>query len=498
MATKRIFLFSCIFVLGCKSRSFNVPPASVAAPASTEVSNPKPPQFPDDFSAAPWGGRNQAIWKAESVFANAIGAAMNLAWKEPDIVDVFVAVPTRFEYGQYNPYGDGQINSAMGFNSAWTFKRPQLIATLKHYRNGRPSRVSVKFDRALMKGQIEIDVRFRNDASAVPTDLRVKTTRSADGDLLAEFDAIGNWNLAGKSTEERFLLSAAMSSALVRPVGQFNDWLPITFRHPVSSIERLKKTVDAKARTFPVGANVPFPESLEDPLGLKPNSEQESSFSKALNLEIQKKWPKSFNNAHYTSCNVHGDFARSWEDANARKGYPTAVGRNWTWLTNPENKLNQQEQGPFKILYTCFEPRRIAAQQQTDSACVGQPTGGNEEQHGAPSGSGWHLIGDPAETLFNSVERGPLMMGAGFAAPHERISLFPPSYEIAYGLKDVAVARWLNPGEAFLTARSQDPSRPNFHWFLFHSEEHVCTLEWVHPCVPDDLREPSFGSTSCK
>ncbi|MEY3903601.1 MAG: hypothetical protein RL189_2907 [Pseudomonadota bacterium] len=494
------FMLPIIFAgfFACKSRTYNTASSPSMDQSSKEVSRERPPQFPDGKSTEPWGGRLEAKWKAEAVFADALGDAMNIAWSEKDIADVLVAVPTKFSYGNFNPYGDGQVNTAMEFNSAWTHKRPQVVAALKHYSNNRPSRVVVRFDRALVQSQSEIELRFRNSPTVPSVDLRVKASKTSDGDLVAEFDAPGDWNMAGKGQEDRMIHSASSGSALVRPAGQFNDWFPLTFKHPVSTTERLTRSVNPQLRVFSAAAGVPFPENLADPMGLKPVGDQENSFSKALSLEIDKKWPKSFNNAHYASCNVHGNFASRWDAANAKNSFPTAVGRNWTWLTNPENSLNQPAQGPFKILYTCFEPRRVNKPPTVDSACVGQPTEGTEAQHGVPSGAGWHLIGDPAETLFNSVERVPLMMAAGFAAPHERISLNPPTGGIAYGLKDVAVARWLHPDEAFLTARSKDPTRPNFHWFLFHADEHVCTLEWVHPCVPDEASEPSFGGTSCK
>lgn len=491
-----LFLSLCLITVACKDRNFN---NSVSVTStSTLERGVVPPRFPDATSSYPWGGPDVAKWKAEAVFSNAIGAAFNAAWLEPDIADVFVSVPTHFSYGKYNPYGDGQINTAMDFSSAWTLKRPQVIAVLKHFKNQKPSKLMIRIDRALVQNQSAIEILFQETQSSQPIKFLSAASRTPEGDLQTEIEAPGIWNVFNKTQDQRYEASAALATALIRPSGQFNDWFPIHFRHPVSSAERLKKTVDPKTSLFSASAPVPFPAQLDDPVGLMPRDSSENAFSKALKLEIDKKWPASFNNEHFTSCNVHGDFAMSWDDANARRAYPTAVGRNWTWLTNPENVLNQQKQGPFKILYTCFEPRRVNPPTQDDSSCVGQPTAGPEAAHGVPSGAGWHLIGDPAETLFNSVEKNPLMMASGFVAPHERIAMAPPTGGIAYALKDVAVARWLQPGEAFLTARSKDSARPNFHWFLFHSEEHVCTLGWVHPCVPDDQREPNFGGVGCR
>lgn len=66
----------------------------------------------------------------------------------------------------------------------------------------------------------------------------------------------------------------------------------------------------------------------------------------------------------------------------------------------------------------------------------------------------------------------------------------PPSGEAAYGLGDVSSYRLLWPGEAFVTARSDD-ARGVYHWYVVHHEVPVCTEIWVHPCDPGpslDLR----------
>jgi hypothetical protein len=76
------------------------------------------------------------------------------------------------------------------------------------------------------------------------------------------------------------------------------------------------------------------------------------------------------------------------------------------------------------------------------------------------------------------------------------VNLNPPSGQYAYGFADVAVSRWLWPKEAFLTSRAEnlnDAERQNFHWFLFHADREVCTLEWVHECRPNDDGLPNYG-----
>lgn len=262
------FVFAGLFA--CKTRSYNAASSPSTDQSSKEVVRDRPPQFPDGKSTAPWGGLVDAKWKAEAVFANALGDAMNRAWADKDVADVLVAVPTKFSYGNYNPYGDGQVNTAMEFSSAWLHKRPQVVVVLKHYLNNRSSQVFIQFDRALVQSQTEVEVRFKNSPTTPPVDLRVKASKNADGDLVAEFDAPGDWNMAGKNAGDRMIQSAAMSSALIRPVGQFNDWFPISFKHPVSTTERLTKSVNPQVRVFSAAAGVPFPQNLADPMGLKP------------------------------------------------------------------------------------------------------------------------------------------------------------------------------------------------------------------------------------
>jgi hypothetical protein len=148
---------------------------------------------------------------------------------------------------------------------------------------------------------------------------------------------------------------------------------------------------------------------------------------------------------------------------------------------------------PFKILYTCFEERRLQHPNANDPDCQGVARD-SETEEGVPSGGGWHKIGDPAETLFNSLERVPLLVAAGYSDPAARNGLEPPSGGYAFELRDVAVARWLWPGEAFLTARgeSNGHERKNFHWFLFNADRETCTVEWVHPRRPDDSETARF------
>jgi hypothetical protein len=58
---------------------------------------------------------------------------------------------------------------------------------------------------------------------------------------------------------------------------------------------------------------------------------------------------------------------------------------------------------------------------------------------------------------------------------------------IAWGLRDSLVARYMNPGEVFVTRQG------DFHWYVIHSTDPACIELWVHPCVPADPNNPSFA-----
>jgi hypothetical protein len=123
---------------------------------------------------------------------------------------------------------------------------------------------------------------------------------------------------------------------------------------------------------------------------------------------------------------------------------------------------------PFKIMYTCFDRR------QPDRE-ASAPDGG------VASGGGWHRIGDPAETILNDLEPGPIPVA--WATGNPAAGAAPPSGGFAYGLTDLATFRWLRPGEAFVTSRGTD-AQPHYHWYFFPGAKPACTEEWVHPCVP--------------
>jgi hypothetical protein len=76
----------------------------------------------------------------------------------------------------------------------------------------------------------------------------------------------------------------------------------------------------------------------------------------------------------------------------------------------------------FKVMYTCFEGRRPDLE-------------ASAPQGGVASGGGWHLIGDPAETIVNDLEAGPLVVAAATTTPFSANGL--PGGGFAYGITDV-------------------------------------------------------------
>src|SRR5262249_32664149 len=138
----------------------------------------------------------------------------------------------------------------------------------------------------------------------------------------------------------------------------------------------------------------------------------------------------------------------------------TAVGSGWTWVADRAST-------PFKIMYTCFERRRPDLEATASDG-------------GVPSGGGWHKITDPAETVLNDLESGPIVLGSAMMNPVLRTSL--PSGGFSYNLSDVATIRFVQPGEAFITpaggtvadAGGASIDRSNYHWYFFHQSDDVC------------------------
>ncbi|MFN3202972.1 MAG: CBM20 domain-containing protein [Bradymonadia bacterium] len=393
------------------------------AEASRAVELPRP-------GAAPWGGDDPGLWTPEAIIANAVSEALVTAWKQPGIVDAVVSVPVGVWPSEFSPFGDGQTNAAATLGS-WSHPRPPVLAVLYLLDDGTQS-VQITLDRALPVGD-SLSVEYMLEGEPVDSGPLLATKTDA-GDLQVWWSPPAALGWADRRME---------TVAWVRPTG-WGDAFPLSFKVPVHDAQDLAASAPQRS-AFADGRALPDPEAI-------------AAGDAALNPFERLKahtFGTGYNTDPYPAEVIHGSHPH-------RQPGQTAVGGGWTWLAQPPV-------APLKHIYICFEPR--------------QP--GLEALAGVPSGAGWHKIGDPAESLVNSLESAPILTGWGMNTPQS-----PLSGGAAYGLGDVSAYRLLWPGEAFVTATSPD-NRGIYHWYAVHHDVPVCTEIWVHPCAPGpslDLR----------
>lgn len=218
----------------------------------------------------------------------------------------------------------------------------------------------------------------------------------------------------------------------VQPKGWVDSFY-FNFESAIFSTDEFLKSIPEKHRTFSGGR-------------LAPNV---AKISKSPGLTAFKNLGEGFNIDAWDSENVHGRFPNS-------DGIRTAIGGVKTWGI-VENKF-----GPFKYLYTCFEARNKTL----------------ENEIGAPSGAGWHFIGDPAESLLNTLENQPLPVATGRSHTNSNA---------AYGLSESITATWLESDHVFVSLQD------TFHWYLNPYESAICTELWVHNCVPNQTNSQGFN-----
>lgn len=435
------------------------------------------PDLPDASSSAPWGGANSQNWKPEAILANATSRALNLAWKEKNLVDALIAVPVQMIYTNNRVYCDGQTNASLTFGN-WSHKEPQIVASLLTFKDDT-RKVKFLFSKNLNLKELKMSlIAFIPSTNETPKrfDASIDLTAAAEG-------IVGSWdvpsNIAfGDLTSSRVLW--------LKPNG-WSDAFPIDFRMTVLSTKELLQASPEK--------KMAKSQSLLDPLAIRSDSQKNKKLSleQLLATSYGPAWDQH-NKGAYEPNNIHAEV-----ESNSQK-FSTATGKGWTWVAN----RNQKENVPFKNLYTCFDKRNYSS----------------ESILGVPSGGGWHEIGDAAETIINNIETSPVVVGMATGVPWPTP---PDSSGFAWGLKDVAVIRFLKPDEALITAagdqtwredanfRVEKEKNPdacgrenrakgdgggrNYHWFYFHHEIPVCTQEWVHNCVPNEKN--SFG-LDCK
>jgi hypothetical protein len=392
---------------------------------------------------SPWGGGDATRWRPEAVMANAMSRALNDAWAQPDVKDAIAAAPVKMLDSGFREFGDGQANAAPSFEW-WPESRPPLVATLVRFGNA-PARVVLRFDHALPYGGTQFEARWT--VSDVPRTATLTAVTDAAGDKVITWTppAEIGWDAAP-------IFSTVV---LVHPAG-WGDWFPVWFRFPVRPIADFKATVPAGLARFADGGDIADHEKVS----VQGNFTGQSPFDKLIPHDFGGR----YNNPPFQPADIHALFP--WNG----HSYVTGVGTGWTWVAN-------QPPAPFKIMYTCFDRRHADAE-------AAAPDGG------VPSGGGWHRIGDPAETVLNDLEDGPIALGSAQNNPLPAALL--PSGGFAYNLSDLATLRFVQPGEAFITAsgtswvdatgKTWDQS--NYHWYFFQQDRPVCTEEWVHPYRP--------------
>ena len=243
----------------------------------------------------------------------------------------------------------------------------------------------------------------------------------------------------------------------------FKDWFPVDFRDVVRDANEMLSQILPEAQNLARG-------NLLDPENVSAR-DRNADYFPFLGMADPN-----------FGQDIHGDRYFPVPGSGIHNEFPNGNGENRITAVGHGNTLVMiKAPAPFKLAYICFDRRNQA----------------EEAKFGVPSGGGWHEIGDPAETVFNSLENEAALFGYANSRPASA----PPSNGFAYGLTDIAVFRMLKPGTALVTAsgpttasedasgwqnrgQQSSPGGRNFHWFAFHQPHEICALEWVHPHIP--------------
>jgi hypothetical protein len=419
-----------------------------------------------DTSSVAWGG-DQNDWTTEAVLANAVTAALNDGWKMAGVQDVLVSVPVKMLPGTVPnladqsgkpsanwPYGDGQTNAHVTFGDGWNEKYPELVATFVQFQSGGPLiRFRFHTPQAMTAKTIEINYQSKNGAA---TKVVSNLLTVANGDLQFDWKPADNESpLWGGLLENKVAIVHFANSP---------TWFPIDFRNVMMSDDDLVAAIPEGIRNYGAG--------LLDPEHVKADAQKKNI--NPFDMMNPDTFASDLNASRYFPViGIHN----AYYDPTGKK-FDTAVGNGATTTLDP---ANPGVTAPFKMAYICFNPRDVRA----------------ETIAHAPSGGGWHEIGDPAETVINSLENSSIIFGYANGMPSINL---PKNASLDHGLTDVAVIRRLPPGSAIVTAagptsikersinkayRGHDPANQrNYHWFIFDQPSEVCAVEWVHTCVP--------------
>jgi hypothetical protein len=420
-----------------------------------------------DMSSVPWGGGDQKDWGNEAILANAVTTALNEGWKMSNVRDVLVSVPVKMMPGtvpnpadQPNqpranwPYGDGQTNAHVTFGEGWNEKYPELVTTLVQFQSGAPL-IRFLFHSAQPQTTKTIEIQYFSKNGTT-------TKTISNGVTVAHGDLQFDW----KPSVDEVPLWGTLFENKVAVVHDVNSlvWFPVDFRNVMMSGDDLVAAVPETMRNYGAG--------LLDPEHVKVDAQKKNL--NPFDIMNPDTFASDLNASRYFPViGIHNAY---YDPAGSR--FDTAVGNGATTTLDP---ANPGVTSPFKMAYICFDPRNIAA----------------ESVAHAPSGGGWHEIGDPAETVINSLENSSVIFGYTNGMPSIKLS---KNASLDHGLTDVAVIRRLPPGFGIVTAagassikersidlanRGHDPANQrNYHWFIFDQPSEVCAFEWVHKCVP--------------
>jgi hypothetical protein len=374
-------------------------------------------------------------------------------------------VPVQGNNYSNRPYGDGQTNALATFGQFWNQKRPPLVVILAILKTGG-SALKFKFHGSLVFTEPSVEVAYLKNGTPHFKKFGI-LSKNSDGD----YEAVWQPN----NDEAPIWGSMFQNNVAFVRLGGWNDWFPVDFRNVVIPNQQLLNQVPPSLRVLGKG-------SLLDPERVSVQGQATSAFPFqkmgdplfGSDIEATKYFPvqpPGIHNSYYT------------DDG---KVITTAV-NNGATVVIPSRSMNPPGIAPFKMAYICFEPRNERA----------------ESVAGVPSGGGWHEIGDPAETVINSLENAPVVFGYA----NGQTSANPPSGNFAYGLTDVAVIRKIFPGTAIVTSagpttlqegyspnRGRGPAEGrNYHWFIFNHTSPVCAMEWVHNCVPNPGNNLGLG-----
>jgi hypothetical protein len=403
------------------------------------VSTLSPPKLPTD-----WGG-DPARQRPEAILANAASRALNDAWSLPNVKDVAVSMPAVAINSDVHEFPDGQRDALIELGT-WSQTRPPMVSTLVTHDDGSQT-LQARLDRALPFSGTELELVSQDGKGGWTLSQMIQGSRASEsgGDLVVNFDLPAGSPLADPGR-----------TSFIRPKG-WNDWMPVRFRPQNIAIGELIKTVPPELQHFSDG------KSIVDPMGVSVQSDSSSKVS--TQARLQSLTPGDFvgNGVDdagkvkpYPAEDFHGHLDGKLDDHDGHTDIVTGVGGGNTWVGSSA--------APFKMVYTVFDGRNPDLEAKA-------PDGG------VPTGSGLHFIGDPAETILNSLENAAIPVGF-VPGPTERVS--PPSGAVAYGLADTETVRLLQPGEAFVT-----PSG-NFHTFFIPTRDPVAVQIWVHPRRPPD------------